>query len=349
MEEPYIFNLLNSNHRGGIEEMYLQYNNILQQLGYKVLCIVPDDYRYFDQNQSVEYEKLNIKGCYDIKATYRLHQLIKQYRPQFIFSHNGHSHSIVAHWARFFRRWSLHKPTTIGISHGCLKRTQHFDALLCVSQYLVNEVQQSGYHNPIWHMPNFLASLPVNTPKSDHSSLVLGLLSRLSPEKNIGLAIESLAIIVQRHPELDIKLAIAGDGECRDALAQQIIAHGLEKYVSLHGWIKDKDAFFANIDVLLLPSIRESFGLIILEAFARHTPVIASNIQGPAEIVKHQYNGLLFPSGDREQLAENILKCATNKALRTKLALNGRSSLEEHYLSEHAKQSLKAVLASLHS
>ncbi|MBV7433663.1 glycosyltransferase family 4 protein [Cardiobacteriaceae bacterium TAE3-ERU3] len=308
---------------------------------------MPDDYRYFEQNQNVEYNKLNIKGCYDIKATYRLHQLIKQYKPQFLLSHNGHSHSIVAHWMRFFRRWSPHKPTTIGISHGCLKRTQHFDALLCVSQYLANEAQQSGYRNPIWHMPNFLASLPANTVKSDHASLVFGLLSRLSPEKNIGLAIESLAIIKQRHPELDIKLAIAGDGECRDELEQQIIAHGLEKHVSLHGWIGDKDRFFANIDVLLLPSIRESFGLIILEAFACQTPVIASSIQGPAEIIKHDHNGLLFPSGNAEQLAENMLKCATDKQLRTKLALNGKHSLEEHYLSEHAKKSLNEILKSL--
>jgi glycosyltransferase involved in cell wall biosynthesis len=89
-------------------------------------------------------------------------------------------------------------------------------------------------------------------------------------------------------------------------LRQMIRSLGLEAHVDLLVNRTDVPAILQTQDVFVLPSRKEGFGLVIIEAMASGLPVIASRLDGPAELIQHENNGLLFQPEDSSALAEQI-------------------------------------------
>ena len=85
-------------------------------------------------------------------------------------------------------------------------------------------------------------------------------------------------------------------------------------------------------DVLVLPSLAEGRGLVIVQAMAMGRPVISSDIPGPAELVRHGENGFLFPARDDEALASCIAQLITNPELRERMGRRGRAMVAEEGL-----------------
>ncbi len=99
--------------------------------------------------------------------------------------------------------------------------------------------------------------------------------------------------------------------------------------VVAHGKCSDEDKLrvLAEADVLCAPSLGgESFGMVLTEAFAAGTPVVASNIAGYRDVVEHGVNGLLVPRGDATALAEELRDLALDPGRRARLAAAAGSS-----------------------
>jgi glycosyltransferase involved in cell wall biosynthesis len=95
------------------------------------------------------------------------------------------------------------------------------------------------------------------------------------------------------------------------------------------------DAELGRARTLLFPSIwREPFGLSIVEAFARATPVIASRIGGPGEIVEDGVTGLLFPPGDGAALADRVRWSSEHPAEMAAMGAAARATYERRYAAE---------------
>lgn len=86
-----------------------------------------------------------------------------------------------------------------------------------------------------------------------------------------------------------------------------------------------------NSNILISPSLQESFGLVLIEAMARGKPVIAADIPASAELIKKSQAGLTFSSLDPQDLSKKILKLTQNIKLNQKLALNGLKYVSKHY------------------
>ncbi|MCA9057883.1 MAG: glycosyltransferase [Planctomycetaceae bacterium] len=104
-----------------------------------------------------------------------------------------------------------------------------------------------------------------------------------------------------------IRLLIAGDGDCRGAIEQTIQQRGLENHVCLAGTRSDIADLLAAADVGLLTSISEGIPLTVIEAMAAHRPVVATAVGGIPEMIIDGHNGLLAPSGDASALAGHLL------------------------------------------
>lgn len=92
-----------------------------------------------------------------------------------------------------------------------------------------------------------------------------------------------------------------------------------------------KRDFFAGIDAFALPSRSDSFGLVLLEAWANGVPNVAYRAGGPAEVIRHEEDGLLVPCGDVPALAEALDRLITDDLLRHHLGAAGRLRTQEGF------------------
>ena len=146
-------------------------------------------------------------------------------------------------------------------------------------------------------------------PHTDVFKIVL--VSRLCTSiKGQDIAIEALHLLLEKHSGLNVELFLVGDGEALDSLKKLAVHNQVDKHVVFYGqvdrsWIKEH---LKDFILLIQPSLVEGFGLTIVEGFASGLPVIASDIDGPKEIMNILNAGLLVNPGDPADLAGKIEK-----------------------------------------
>jgi len=128
-------------------------------------------------------------------------------------------------------------------------------------------------------------------------------------------------------------LVIAGEGPERVALETLARQAGVAARVHLPGWVQDTGALLAACDVLVCPSRHEPLGNVVIEAFSARCPVVASNIQGPAELIQCGRDGLLVPPEDPELLGDALASVLEDPALAARLGRAGRARFEESFAS----------------
>ena len=184
---------------------------------------------------------------------------------------------------------------------------------------------------------------------------LVGLVARYDTWKGHHVFLEAAARIGARRP--DVRFAMVGGGPYGDPLPHAeryraaVLARrrelGLERTVAVLGHRDDVPAVLAGLDVLVCPSDHEPFGMIVLEALAAGTPVIASDSGGPAEILEDGRSGLLFRTGSAEALEQAVLRVLEEPALGARLAAEGRRRLESAFTSARYARDVEAIYASL--
>ncbi len=145
-------------------------------------------------------------------------------------------------------------------------------------------------------------------PLVAHNDLIIGSLSRLSSQKGLSTLIDAVSEIKATN----FVVKIAGEGELKVNLEQQIKRLNLENQISLPGLVSSRD-FLAGIDIFVFPSLWEGLGLSLLEAAAMSKVVLVSDIDGIKEVVDCD-NGFLFKAGDHHDLAKQLNYIITNFA-----------------------------------
>ena len=141
-------------------------------------------------------------------------------------------------------------------------------------------------------------------------SLVCGTVARLHPQKGIRHLIDAFALLRADFP--DLKLLVVGDGPERANLANQATALGVSQDVIFAGQKNPPVHCLRLMNVFVLPSLYEGFPNALLEAMAALVPVVASDVGGVGELVRHEENGLLVPPGSPSTLADAIRSLLLN-------------------------------------
>lgn len=167
--------------------------------------------------------------------------------------------------------------------------------------------------------------------KKEEKELILLFVGRLVKQKSVETLLKAIRIIKEKKLKIKIKLLIIGDGPLKEKLLNLIIDLGLENMVQFIGEEKNIQKYYVKADIFVLPSIWEGFGIVILEAFRAKLAVIASNIEGPAELIENEVNGLLFEPKNHVQLSEKMAQLINNNELRARIANNGYLSFSKKY------------------
>ena len=196
----------------------------------------------------------------------------------------------------------------------------------------------------------------LNIFKEGFNILFIGRLEEVKGAKELVAALKILDDL-----NIDFSCNILGDGILKDWIKTYLSNNNLSKKVFLRGVVSNVDEYMVNSDVLILPSIREPLGNVIIEAAHHNLPVIASNVDGIREIVVNNSTGILItpkyarslpnlPSHvvdqfgelsapmaiDSKELAEAIIKLKNNPIIRKNYGLNANKLLKEFTIEQYA-------------
>ena len=176
------------------------------------------------------------------------------------------------------------------------------------------------------------------------------LVGRLSPRKGTDVAVSAVAELIQGGADVELDLVgdvFTGYEWYSQQLKEQVAAAGIIEKVRFRGFCKDIKGFLEHADICLVPSRQEPFGNVAVEAMLAGRPVIASRVQGLAEIVKHQENGLLVTPDDPAALASAIKQLVDDEPLARKLAEAGQRDAVDRFSVKRYESSLRSHLTSL--
>lgn len=207
---------------------------------------------------------------------------------------------------------------------------QKSDAVTAVSEFLKNEtVKVFDIDRPIDTIPNFVDAR-LFRPRTDNSARrefasddeVLFLhASNFRPVKNVKAVIEVFAKVCANNKA---KLLLLGDGPELVTMRNLVQSLNLSQNVQFMGAVEDMAAILPQADVLLLPSLHESFGLVALEAMACGVVPVSTNRGGGSDFIQHGINGFLCDPHDIETMASVVLRLVREPGLRSHMAEEAR-------------------------
>ena len=159
----------------------------------------------------------------------------------------------------------------------------------------------------------------------------VGFIGRLDRIKRVPDLLAAVRALREGRGAGQITLDVFGDGADRGRIEREIDRLGLGDSVVMHGMIGDPREALRAIDVLVLPSEAEGFGLVLIEAMAAGVPVVATDAPGIRDVVRNEQTGLLVPVGRPERLAEAIGRALGDAELRDRLVAAGRREVEERF------------------
>lgn len=212
-----------------------------------------------------------------------------------------------------------------------LKNYRHCDHWIGITKGICDHLVQGGLPaNKIVQIPNFvdesfaepISKTSFDTPEGVPIVFALG---RLHVNKAFDVLLKAL-------PEIpDAVLWLAGDGPERESLQALSIELGVEHRVRFLGWRNDVNALMRTADIFVCPSRHEGLGSIVPEAWFNGCPMVATNSQGPGELIENGVTGLVTPVDEVAPLA-NAVNSLMNDPLAAKaMAERARTHYVEHY------------------
>ena len=266
---------------------------------------------------------------YDLALASRMAEVAEYYGLDLLHVHYAIPHSVSALLARQMLAergkrlpfvTTLHGTdiTLVGIDRSYLPITRYSieqsDGVTSISSYLKTVTEENfGIKRPIEVVHNFV-NCDVYKPLADEDlraearskfaepgEFLFMHLSNFRPVKRVADVVQIFARVAKQLPA---RLALIGDGP--DRSTAEWLAHSLGIHDRIHFLGKQDrvSELLPLADLMLMPSEMESFGLAALEAMACQTPAIATRVGGVPELIDDGVNGLLFPVGDVDAMAE---------------------------------------------
>lgn len=317
---------------GGIEKFNRAFLFALSQLEKQSLLIANSASMYDKQAETAYFENNNYTGYSKNKARFVWKELTEIYKYQQVVL--GH-----VNLALFGLLIKLFKPSTkvILVTHGIevwdrlsgLKKLllQNCDSILAVSSFTksklieINKVKEDKIHifhntiDPFFNYPKQFAKPEYlinryNIKKEDKIILTLTRLAYTEKYKGYDKVITVLSDVISKYPTVKYLIAGKPDALENERLTALIHLHKLENHVLLVGFIAEEEItdHYKLADVFIMPSKKEGFGIVFIEAMACGLPVIAGNQDGSVDALKNGELGMLVNPEDRIEMVDTLCK-----------------------------------------
>lgn len=340
-----IINIILTSQNGGAEQAFIDYTLALKTLGHQVIAILKHDAPYAEAvaNLGVEVIKINNNfGYYDYFAICKIAQVIKENDAKIAISHIGRSTVLTK---KAIKKLKNNKVLQVAVNHSDnVKRSIGADLIFSVNKNIFYKTIDLGQaEDRSFVIPNAIdlsdaILVPDEIDLAQKNEIVIGAIGRFDRTKGFGHLIKTIKYLNDNFAaKLNKKflLKLAGAGYFEEELKKLVKELNVENEVEFLGWIKDKKDFFSAIDIFVLPSENEPFGIVLLEAMKFAKPIIATDADGPKEILTNEKDGLIVSLHDyktlNERLGAAVLQLIEDKILINKMVKNASEKLAKKY------------------
>jgi glycosyltransferase involved in cell wall biosynthesis len=208
---------------------------------------------------------------------------------------------------------------------------------------------ESVFESPMSHAVAWFRNESANARKESapggaHKILYVGALNK---RKGVTSLLEAFAIVARQQPET--RLVLIGDGPLRSSLEALARRLGVHAQVDFGGFIQPirLPATYAQAEIFVLPSLEDTFGVVVVEAMACGVPVVCSKYAGASSHLVDGTNAFIVDPEDTAQLADRILRLQSDAGLRARFAAEGRRVARSFEASAVAEPFMAAARAAL--
>ncbi len=338
-----VLNIMLAKVKGGVETMALLYHRALEARGFQVLSVGHPDGVLAAGLPAESFRALNARVNHDPLALLKLDGYLRAFRPDVVLTHGNRAAGL----ALFPGMRSADR--TVAVLHNAFfkRHLMRARAAFCVSRSVAADSEKALPGLPLTVVPNF-ADLEVFPPRSAwRDPPVIGALGRLHDQKGFDILVRAVAILRDRG--VGFQLRIGGEGEDRGKLEGLIQDLDLGAQVELAGWISPPGPFLADLDLFVVPSRYEPFGLVVIEAMAAGVPILASALEGPQEVLDQGRLGRLVASEDPEALARALTEAMAEPAALSAVAYTAQAEAVRAYGFEAGADRLRDAVHALHT
>ena len=207
------------------------------------------------------------------------------------------------------------------------------------------EIVRNGV-NTDWFSPTAVLGLtPEPLPKLRDDDFVVGTVAsfRDTPAKRLDLWIDAVASVMREHEH--VRALLVGDGELRGRLEEHARATGMGSRFLFAGKHADVRPFLARMNVFVMSSAYEGLPVALVEAMSMGIPVVATEVSGVREVVRHQYSGYLVPFDDQVvvRLSASVGRVVADTDMAMVLGRQAREHVQEHLSMERMQRKLEEI------
>jgi glycosyltransferase involved in cell wall biosynthesis len=170
---------------------------------------------------------------------------------------------------------------------------------------------------------------------------LIGTAARFEPQKALHVLVEAFSRYLH-DARVPAKLVLVGRGSLEAELRRLARRLGVERNIIWAGFREDIPAVMNALDLFVLPSLYEGFGLVLIEAMAAGKPIVASCVSAIPEIVENRHTGILIPPENPEELAMS-LKFFEDPGARASFGVAGRERVREKFAMDRMVEGVTAV------
>ena len=278
---------------------------------------------------------------YLLKAS-AVRKIVKSIRPDIVNAHYATSYGTVAALAGLknyiLSIWGsdIYEFPRKSLLHRALLKFSLAKAKYLFSTSRAMAEEAAKYTKKPFEITPFGVDMDLFSPgkrNSEHSDFVIGTVKSLAPAYGIDVLLKAAALVKEEHPQIPLKVRIAGNGPCQEefhALASQL---GIEDITQWLGFIPQEQAAaeWANMDVAVICSNSESFGVSAVEAQSCGCPVVISDIPGLMEATIPEQSSIVIPRGNARAVANALVALYNDQSLRKQMGIAGRAYVAQNY------------------
>lgn len=199
-----------------------------------------------------------------------------------------------------------------------------------VPRWWLGDDRATVLHNALM-TESYGEGLPARSYRQFDGSSEIRLLNvgRLSPEKAQSMLLEAVAVLSRQYPRL--RLAFAGIGPLEDQLRAAADRFGIAGQVDFLGYVDDMPALYSKSDLVVQSSLTEGLPNVALEVTYLGIPLVATDVGGTSEVVKHGVTGWVVKPGSVGELVTGIRRFLEQPEEFLRMASRGRRVVEEKF------------------